>query len=154
MSSAVFIVSLKKTLSCAELLDCLSPRILYGELVKKSLAGPPKTGALASMLSACTRSLFLQLCSLRYRLVACSRAAKLMLVQTRALAGCIPVMISKTNVVAKSKLEAGLELEGLFFAKAVTPEMSTTSPLSCFLYESNRGGRPAGRRTELVLHFH
>lgn len=91
--------------------------------MRKYWTVPLRAGAPPPNLLARTSAIFLQLCSPKYGLHACTKADTDDSGETEELTGRSPVMLCGTHTVVRSdpEPEAKSELEGPFFAAAVTP---------------------------------
>lgn len=150
----VFSKSFKDSLSCAGLLTIINRRLLYGGSVRTSWTVSSRTGALALQLLADARLLRVYLCSLKYGLEACCKAAMLVSRENEELPELVVVMFYGTYIVPQSPSEPEPELELPFYVAAVTSKFLATSPFFCFLYESKQMGRSAGRSSCLVIPFY
>lgn len=152
MSSMVFLMSPKEKPLCAKFLNIHSDQRPYGRSVRTSSAAPPRASALSPELLSQTRSLLLQLCSQKYALEACNRAAAPVPREIAELPRRSLAILFKTQTVPKQKKETETELDSLFFALALTTKWLELSSLCCSLYEASQIRRPAGCLSNRVLH--
>lgn len=103
MSLSVFFISLRDRLLCTDLVDLLSRQVWHSRSVAAGGKAPLRTTELASNLPACTRSLLLQLCSVKRGREACRRAATLVSRETTELPERSLVTPYRAHSVPKSE---------------------------------------------------
>lgn len=120
-----------------------SPTFYCGSL-KASCTVSLKNSALASKLLARTRSLLLQLCSLKNGLKARSKATTLVLKETKRTARVLSGNDLQDIHRSEVRAGAGVGAESSFFAALVNLRKAAASAFFCFLYEMSQVGRPVG----------